>query len=148
METRNLFTQIALLTLAGVILFKVFQIDANQKIIKNNINKSLTEIASAEENLAAAQDEITKLEKKIEVFKMQQELLEEERKTIVKNYQNAQEEDREVLKQIKEEIESNNEELDRLRNLNNEFGGGEFPTLTLKSLVEDALKIVEEAQAK
>jgi len=51
METRNLLIQISLLILGAIILFKVFQMDANQKIIKNNIEKSIKEIASAEKNL-------------------------------------------------------------------------------------------------
>jgi len=137
METRNLLVQIALIVLAGFILFKVFEIDANQKIIKNNINKSIKEIESAEKNLVKAQDEIARLEEQIEVFKAQRDLLEKEREAIVKNYQDAQEEDKEVLKQIKKEIEKNNDELDRLRELDEQFesgGGG-----ALKVLVNEAL---------
>ena len=137
METRNLLVQIALIVLAAFILFKVFEIDANQKIIKNNIEKSIQEIEFAEKNLEQAQDEIAKLEKQIEVFKAQRDLLEKEREAIVKNYQDAQEEDREVIKQIKEEIESNNEKLEELRELDKQFetgGGG-----ALKVLVNEAL---------
>ena len=137
METRNLLIQISLLILGAIILFKVFQMDANQKIIKNNIEKSIKEITSAEKNLTAAQDEIAKLEEQIQVFKAQRDLLEKERETIVKNYQDAQEEDKEVLKQIKKEIEKNNDELDRLRELDGKFetGGGDV----LKVLINEAL---------
>ncbi len=144
METRNLLIQIALLVLGGLILFKVFQMDANQKIIKNSIEKSLENIASAEENLATALDEITKLEEQIEVFKAQRDLLEKERETIVKNYQEAQEEDREVIDKIKEEIEKNNDELDRLRELNEKFAGSSDnqlvtePVIKLKDLIKKA----------
>jgi len=141
METRNLLIQIALLVLGGIILFKVFQMDANQKIIKQNIEKSLKEIEFAEENLAKALDEITELEREIQRSKAQLELLEKERETIVQNYQDAQEEDRKVINKIKAEIENNNEELERLRNLDEQFEPGAYTTettLDLRNLIEGA----------
>lgn len=141
METKISFVQIALITLATIILFKVFQIDSNQKIIRNNINKSITEIESAEKNLEQAQNEIAKLEEQIEGFKVQQELLETQRDSIVLNYREAQEEDLEELEKIKEEIKENTKDLDRLRELNKKFERG-LPlttesTLKLKDLIKE-----------
>jgi len=141
METKISFVQIALITLAAIILFKVFQIDSNQKLIRDNINKSIKEIESAEKNLAAAQDEIAKLEEQIEGFKVQQELLETQRDSIVLNYREAQEEDLEELEKIKEKIKENTKDLDRLRELNKKFERG-LPitaesTLKLKDLIKE-----------
>ena len=141
METRNLLIQIALLVLAGIILFKVFQMDANQKIIKNSIEKSLKEIESAEENLAAALDEITDLEKQIVTFKKESKILEAQKDSIVLNHRRAQEEDREELEKIKKDIAKNNDELDRLRKLDDLFDAGEYnteTTLKLRDLIEGA----------
>lgn len=146
METKISFVQIALITLAAIILFKVFQIDSNQKLIRDNINKSIKEIEFAERNLEKAQNEIAKLEEQIEGFKVQQELLETQRDSIVLNYREAQTEDREELEKIKEEIKENTKDLNRLRELNKRFepggSGAAFvaeSTLRLKYLVKEAL---------
>jgi len=133
METKISFVQIALITLGAIILFKVFQIDTNQKLIRNNINKSITEIESAEKNLEAAQDEIANLEKQIVQFKAERNLYEAQKDSIVLNYRKAQAEDLEELEDIKEDIQENIDKLDRLRKLNDDFA---FTTETNKSIKE------------
>lgn len=121
METRNLLIQIALLILGGFILFKVFQVDANQKIIKNNIQKSISEIQDAEKNLEAAQEEIAGLEKEIAIFKIERDLLETQKDSIVLSYRKKQARDWEELQEIKEGIKENIDKLKRLRELNQRF---------------------------
>lgn len=145
METKNLFTQIALITLGAIILFKVFQIDANQKLIRNNINKSITEIESAEKNLEAAQNEIAELEKQIEGFKVEQKFLETQKDSIVLNYRRAQTEDLEELEEIKKDIKENITELDRLRELDKQFGGGGEPMSNLKGLIKETREELKKA---
>jgi len=138
METKNLFIQIALIALGAIILFKVFQIDANQKIIRSNINKSITEIESAEKNLEEAQAEIAGLEKKIEGFKAERNLFEAQKDSIVLNYRRAQAEDLEELEEIKEDIQKNIDKLDKLRKLNDQFAlKVEISNLELKALIEE-----------
>ncbi len=148
METKISFVQIALITLAAIILFKVFQIDSNQKLIRDNINKSIDEIEFAEKNLEKAQAEIIELEKQIEGFKNESKLLEAQKDSIVLNYRKAQTDDREELEKIKEEIKENTKDLDRLRKLNDQFGGGGFPAELLKSLVNEALVNLKETKKK
>lgn len=137
METKNLFTQIALITLGAIILFKVFQIDSNQKTIRDNINKSITEIKSAEKNLEAAQDEIANLEKQIVQFKAERNLYEAQKDSIVLNYRKAQAEDLEELEEIKEDIQENIDKLDRLRKLNDDFA---FTTETSNKSLKEVIR--------
>jgi len=140
METRNLLIQIALLILGGIIVFKVFQMDTNQKIIKNSINSALGNVEDAQKNLDAAQEEITKLEGQIRIFKNEQKILEAQKDSIVLNYRRVQSQEREELEEIKEKIEEdiakNSKELERLRKLNEQFvsGGGPPPPKTETSL--------------
>jgi len=121
METRNLLIQIALLILGAIILFKVFQMDANQKIIKNNIEKSIGEIQDAEENVEAAQEKIANLEKAIERFKVERDLLETQKDSIVLHYRRKQAKDWEELQEIKVDIQENIDKIKRLRELNQRF---------------------------
>lgn len=121
MKTESSLIQIALIVIAAVILFKVFQIDSNQKLIRDNINKSIKEIESAEKNLEAAQEEIANLEQTIKQFKIERELLETQKDSIVLNYREQLEGDRDELEKIKEDIKENTNELDRLRKLNDDF---------------------------
>lgn len=121
MKTETSLVQIALIVIAAVILFKVFQIDSNQKLIRDNINKSIKEIESAEKNLEAAQEEIANLEQTIKQFKIERELLETQKDSIVLNYREQLEGDRDELEKIKEDIKENTNELDRLRKLNDDF---------------------------